>query len=241
LAKRAVTPNATGTNNGYYFSWWSDEVGSVTYTMGTGGAYGMQWSNTGNFVGGKGWATGSARTITYTGTVNCAGNFYVAIYGWTKNPLIEYYIVETFGTYNPASGASNKGSITTDGSSYQLGVSTRTNQPSIVGTATFQQFWSTRANKRVGGTVTVGTHFNAWSSAGMTLGTHDYQIVATEGYQSSGSASMNVGGSASSGGSTCTDTQVPGDPYGCTQQAAWGNCGQSYMQSPYCNAACRRC
>lgn len=25
------------------------------------------------------------------------------------------------------------------------------------------------------------THFNAWSQSGLTLGTHNYQIVATEG------------------------------------------------------------
>jgi endo-1,4-beta-xylanase len=192
LSRRGVTPNSTGNHNGYYYSWWSDGGGSVTYTMGSGGQYAMQWSNTGNFVGGKGWRTGSSRTITYSGSVSCGGNHYVAIYGWTQNPLIEYYIVETFGSYNPASGAQNKGSHTTDSSNYVLGVSTRTNQPSIEGTRTFQQFWSTRQSKRVGGTVTVGNHFNAWSNAGLNLGTHNYQIVATEGYQSSGSANMNV-------------------------------------------------
>ena len=37
LAKRAVTPNSTGTNGGYYYSWWSDGSGTATYTMGSGG------------------------------------------------------------------------------------------------------------------------------------------------------------------------------------------------------------
>lgn len=114
--------------------------------------------------------------------------------------MIEYYVVESFGTYNPSTGASKKGTVTSDGDTYDIYTSERVNQPSILGTSTFTQFWSVRRTKRFSGTVTMANHFNAWSSFGLKLGTFDYQIVAVEGYQSAGSASITVSEGSSGGG-----------------------------------------
>jgi endo-1,4-beta-xylanase len=44
-----------------------------------------------------------------------------------------------------------------------------------------------------GGTITIGNHFAAWANQGMNLGAQDYQILAVQAYQSSGTANVTVG------------------------------------------------
>lgn len=205
-ANRTLTSNLTGTHNGYFFSYWKDS-GNVTMTLGEGGNYSVQMSGINNFVGGKGWKPGSNRSVNYSGTFSPNGNGYLALYGWTTNPLIEYYVVEDFGSYNPSSGTQRLGSVSTDGSTYDIYRTQRVNQPSIIGNATFYQYWSVRQQHRTSGTITTANHFNAWSRLGLTLGTHDYQIMATEGYQSNASSNITV-----SQGTTPPSSQPPSSP-----------------------------
>ena len=135
---QTINSNQTGTHSGYFYTYWKDS-GSASMTLGSGGNYSVNWNlGSGNFVGGKGWSTGSSsRRIGYNaGVWSPNGNAYLTLYGWTRNPLVEYYVVDSWGSWRPPGGTS-VGTVSSDGGTYNLYRTQRVNAPSIDGTRTF--------------------------------------------------------------------------------------------------------
>ncbi|KAJ4411747.1 hypothetical protein N0V85_003764 [Neurospora sp. IMI 360204] len=109
----------------YFWSNWSDGKPKLTVKNGAEGKFDVTWSgDKGNFVIGKGWNPGSSKNVTYTSTFSptAGGNAYLAIYGWTTSPLVEYYIIEAHGDHHPSDNPEAKilGNVTSDGGTYQI-------------------------------------------------------------------------------------------------------------------------
>ena len=193
----ALTSNEIGNHDGYDYEFWKDAGGSGSMTLNSGGTFSANWSNVHNILFRKGQKFDETQSHQQIGDISIdfgvnyqpRGNSYLTVYGWTVDPLVEYYIVDSWGDWRPP-GANAKGTVYVDGDTYDIYETTRVNQPSIIGDTTFQQYWSVRRNKRTSGTISVSNHFNAWESHGMPMG-NMYEVALTiEGYQSSGSADV---------------------------------------------------
>jgi endo-1,4-beta-xylanase len=56
-------------------------------------------------VAGAGWKPGStSRTITYSGSLNASGGTsLLSLYGYSTNPLVEYYVIDGYVGSPPTS------------------------------------------------------------------------------------------------------------------------------------------
>jgi len=199
-AATAICSNQTGTNSGYYYQMWSAGQGSACVTLNSGNSYSTTWNGIGDFVAGVGWNPGNSSAKTFSSSLSASGGTsLVSLYGWSTSPLVEYYVIENYVGSPPTAGT-YMGQVTSDGGTYNIYEHQQVNQPSIQGTATFEQYLAIRTSPTSSGTITTQNFINAWASHGMNLGTLNYQILATESF-GGGSGSSNVTVNSGSGGS----------------------------------------
>jgi len=214
-AATVITENKTGTEDGYAYELWKDS-GNTSMTLTGGGTFSCEWSNINNCLFRKGRKYDCTQTYQELGNMTIEygvdyqpnGNSYMCVYGWTKEPLVEYYIVETWGSWRPPGATESLGQIEADGGTYDIYKTVRIDQPSIIGNTTFDQYWSVRTTKptangtKIEGTISVSEHFKAWEKVGLKMGKMYEVALNIEGYQSSGKANvyknnLTVGGEIS--------------------------------------------
>ena len=209
-AATVVHENIEGRDGDYTYSLWKD-TGDTTMIVNGNGQFECEWKNINNALFREGIKFDCTKkydeigniTVEYGVDYQPDGNSYMCIYGWSRDPLIEYYIVDSWGTWRPP-GSTSKGKIEVDGGTYDVYETIRENQPSIDGNTTFKQYWSVRTSKRTEGTISVTEHFKAWEKLGLNLGKLYEACLCIEGYQSNGKAKVyankvTVGGEVTKG------------------------------------------
>jgi sialate O-acetylesterase len=191
-----LTANSIGIHDGYNYELWHDR-GNVSMVLKKDGAFACKWNGINNALFRTGKKFDVTKTFEQIGNISLSfdsdykpvGNSYLCVYGWSIDPLVEFYVVEAWGTWRPP-GAKSKGTVKIDGGTYDIYETTRVEQPSILGNTTFKQYWSVRTDKKTKGTVSVSEHFKAWEKAGMKLGKIYEVALCVEGYQSEGTADI---------------------------------------------------
>jgi endo-1,4-beta-xylanase len=189
--EKIILENEKGPIGNYTYELWKD-FGQTTMTLKGDGKFSCSWNNIGNvlFRVGKRWD--SKQTYKEIGKikVNFEFNFIsnntarYGIYGWTQNPLIEYYIIENSEGYLPSE--SKFGTLSIDEGNYDM-------HRFVLGSFDSDQIiqlWSIRNEKRNKGTVSVTEHFKTWEKYGYKLGKLFEVSLLVEGYKGFGNANI---------------------------------------------------
>jgi len=196
-----IDRNVRSKFDGFDFEFWIQNRGEdASMTLTGGGTFECEWEGVFNVLFRMGKRLGSISSyeeygeviLEYAAEYELLGGsvFYLCVYGWTQNPLVEWYIIESRGSYKPPGGVA-LGIVEIDGGTYEIFESTRTNMPSIEGDQTFQQYWSVRTENRSEGTITISDHFKAWEEYGMDMSGNMYEVsLCIEGFRSSGNAKV---------------------------------------------------
>ena len=209
FAASAADQQTRGNVGGYDYEMWNQNGQGQVSMQPSAGSFTCSWSNIENFLARMGKNFDSQKknykafgniVLAYDVEYTPRGNSYMCVYGWTRNPLMEYYIVEGWGDWRPpGDGAEKKGTVTLNGNTYDICKTMRYNQPSLDGTATFPQYWSIRqqsgsknnTTNYMKGTISVSKHFDAWANAGLDMSGTLYEVsLNIEGYRSNGSANV---------------------------------------------------
>ncbi|HEX7028521.1 MAG TPA: glycoside hydrolase family 11 protein [Gammaproteobacteria bacterium] len=185
--------------SGFYWQLWSQDAEPTScMTPGDGLTFSTRYQNMTNHLARRGLYFGDGHGNSYmdmnpiyaTYKVDwqpeyvTGGNSNVSIYGWTNNPVAEFYITENWYQWNHSMpGAAEdpapepQGTVVIDGTTYDLIRAQRVNKPTPWGNMTFYQYVSVRQDRGsasqspdpsgvISGPISVSEHFDAWHATG---------------------------------------------------------------------------
>jgi hypothetical protein len=177
------------------------------------GNYSANWTAAADFLARTGLVFDATKKHAEVGTITAqfAQNFtevpvegatskiYVALYGWTVDPLMEYYVIEDHGDFVPGPTASDGsprtsyGSLTVDGGTYDIWALPVTNRPSILGNnSNFTQIFNVRRDRRKCGQISLSEHLAKWDAVGLTLGNLEEAMFLMEAQNNSGTIEVKA-------------------------------------------------
>jgi len=184
----------------YSYEVWTEGGNNNTFTwyganQGGGAAFKAEWNNARDYLGRAGYFWNEGAPYTAYKNVFCDFNFtrsangtgggysYIGVYGWSLNPMIEWYIVDDWygdgivGTAQMSRGAVKKGEFKVDGATYIVYQATRpAGSGNILGSnVPFTQYFSIRQTRRQCGTISVTAHFKEWEKLGLKLGSNMWE------------------------------------------------------------------
>ena len=161
---------------------WSEGGTSASMTYYSNGNFKANWVNCSDYLARVGFRYDPRgidyRTKNYIADYQytksgSAGYGYIGAYGWTKDPIVEFYIIDDwYGSQPSRPEFMEKGKLTVDGATYTIYTCQRVNAPTPFSSEhqMFLQFLSVRSSARQQGRIHISTHLEKWTSLGMQLG-----------------------------------------------------------------------
>lgn len=180
---------------------------------GADGEYSASWNGVTDFLARMGLRFDQTKKPDQIGTMSAefaethtevplegkTSKLYVAVYGWTVDPLSEYYVIEDYGSFVPGPTTSDgtprnhMGTITADGGTYDIWSLEVKGKPAITGdNKDFTQIFSVRQVRRPCGHISVSEHFSKWASLGLPLGKLEEAMILMEAQNNSGTIDVTT-------------------------------------------------
>jgi len=199
-------------SSGYSYELWASGQGTGCMTVyGTNANYGATWTSVSDFLSRAGLTFDQTKTPAQLGTISAefsetftqtpvegkTSKIYVALYGWTVDPLAEYYVIDDYGDFIPGpvnsdgSPRTNYGTLTVDDGTYDIWAMPVKNRPAITGdNKDFTQIFNVRKVRRKCGHISLSEHFAKWTSIDLPVGKLEEAMFLMEAQNNSGTIEM---------------------------------------------------